>query len=113
MRVLQDKKDFTLESLIAAAYDSYLPWFEKPMPALLRAYDALAASDPLKAKLRDPIARLRNWDYRFSVSSVATSLAVFWGTEVSAAINQLAIKDPYKPIANAALEKTKDLLRAI
>ena len=30
----RDKKDFTLDSLIAAAYDSYLPWFEKPIPAL-------------------------------------------------------------------------------
>ncbi len=29
IRVLQNKKDFTLDSLIAAAYDSYLPWFEK------------------------------------------------------------------------------------
>jgi len=88
VRVLQNKEDFTLDSLIAAAYDSYLPWFEKPMPALVRAYDTLAASDPLKAKLRDPIAQLRNWDYRFGVSSVATSLAVFWGTEVNAAIDQ-------------------------
>ncbi|RPJ79939.1 MAG: acylase, partial [Acidobacteria bacterium] len=34
VRVLQDKKDFTLESLLAAAYDSYLPWFEKTLPAL-------------------------------------------------------------------------------
>src|SRR5215470_14533683 len=33
VRVLRDKKDFTLDSLIAAAYDSYLPWFEKPIPA--------------------------------------------------------------------------------
>jgi acyl-homoserine-lactone acylase len=28
----QRKKDFTLDSLIAAAYDSYLTWFEKPIP---------------------------------------------------------------------------------
>ena len=30
----ENKKDFTLDSLMAAAYDSYLTWFEKPMPAL-------------------------------------------------------------------------------
>ena len=42
IRVLQSKKDFTLDSLIAAAYDSYLPWFEKPMPALIKAWDAHA-----------------------------------------------------------------------
>src|SRR6202035_2885675 len=31
MRLLQGKKDFTLDSLMAAAYDSYLPWFIKPL----------------------------------------------------------------------------------
>src|SRR5215510_2262745 len=35
IRVLENKKDFTLDSLIAAAYDSYLSWFEKPKPALV------------------------------------------------------------------------------
>src|SRR5438270_12227758 len=29
IRVLHDKKDFTLDSLIQAAYDSYLPWFDQ------------------------------------------------------------------------------------
>ncbi len=32
MRLLQGKKDFTLDGLMAAAYDSYLPWFIKPLP---------------------------------------------------------------------------------
>jgi acyl-homoserine-lactone acylase len=36
VRVLQGRKDFTLRSLMAAAYDSYLTWFEKPLPALIR-----------------------------------------------------------------------------
>jgi acyl-homoserine-lactone acylase len=87
LRVFTGKKDFTIDGLIAAAYDSYLPWFEKPVPALVRAYDALPATDPLKTKLRDPIGQLRNWDFRFGVSSVPTALGVFWGTEVSGAIN--------------------------
>ena len=43
IRVLQNKKDFTLDSLIAAAYDSYLTWFEKPIPALIKAWDAAPA----------------------------------------------------------------------
>jgi acyl-homoserine-lactone acylase len=38
--VLDKKKDFTLDSLIAAAYDSYLPAFDVLMPRLLKAYDA-------------------------------------------------------------------------
>jgi acyl-homoserine-lactone acylase len=77
IRVLKDKKDFTLDSLVSAAYDSYLPWFEKPLPALIRAYDA-APRENLKAQ----IGVLRNWDYRWGVDSVPTSLAVFWGEEI-------------------------------
>src|SRR6266487_1454257 len=50
IKVLQDKKDFTLDSLVATAYDSYLTWFEKPIPALIKAWDATSASNPLKAK---------------------------------------------------------------
>ena len=82
IRVLKNKKDFTLDSLIAGAYDSYLPWFEKPIPALAKAWDNLSASDPLKAKLSEQIALLRAWDLRWSVASVPTSLAVFWGEEI-------------------------------
>jgi acyl-homoserine-lactone acylase len=86
--VLQNKKDFTLDGLVAAAYDSYLPWFEKPLPALIRAFDALPASDPLKTKLAEPVAQLRGWNMRFSTTSVPTALGVFWGTEANGAINQ-------------------------
>jgi acyl-homoserine-lactone acylase len=83
IRVLSNKKDFTVDSLIAAAYDSYLPWFAPTIPALIRAYDALPGSDPRKAKLAPAIETLRKWDLRWASDSVATSLAVFWGQEVS------------------------------
>ena len=82
IRVLNGVKDFTLDSLLAAAYDSYLPWFEKPLPALVKAWDNAAAADPLKEQLAAQIALLRAWDLRWSVASVPTSLAVFWGEEL-------------------------------
>jgi acyl-homoserine-lactone acylase len=82
IRVLDGKKNFTLDSLLAAAYDSYLPAFETSVPALVKAYEVLPASSPLKAKLADPIAQLRTWDFRWAVGSVPTSLAVFWGEEM-------------------------------
>ncbi len=81
IRVLENKKDFTLDSLIAAAFDSYLTWFEKPMPALIKAWDSTSDSS-LKAKTADQIAILRKWDLRWSADSVATSLAVFWGEDL-------------------------------
>jgi acyl-homoserine lactone acylase PvdQ len=82
IRVLENKRDFTLDSLIAAAYDSYLTWFEKPMPALVKAWDQTPDANPLKAKVAAQIGLLRAWDLRWAVSSVATSLAVFWGEDV-------------------------------
>ena len=82
VRVLENKKDFTLDSLVSAAYDSYLTWFTKPMPALIRAYDKAPDSDPLKAKLAEQMKVLRDWDLRWGKDSVATSLAVFWGLEI-------------------------------
>ena len=82
IRVLSNKHDFTPDSLISAAYDSYLPWFTNTIPALIRAYDGLADSDALKSKLAAEIDALRKWDMRWSSDSVATSLAVFWGAEI-------------------------------
>ena len=81
VRVLQDKKDFTLDSLIGAAFDSYLTWFEKPMPALIKAWDATPDSNPLKAKTAEQIAILRKWDLRWGADSVATSLAIYWADQ--------------------------------
>ncbi len=79
MRLLEGKKDFTLDGLVDAAYDSYQPAFALIVPPLLRDYDRLPASDPLKKKLAEPIAALRGWDYRWSATSVPTALAVYWG----------------------------------
>jgi acyl-homoserine-lactone acylase len=85
IRVLENKKDFTVDSLIAAAYDSYLTWFDEPLPALLKAYDETPSDNPLKQELSEPIELLRAWDRRWAVDSVATSLAVFWGEEIQRA----------------------------
>ena len=82
VRVLQGKTDFTLSSLIAAAYDSYLPGFERLIPSLLEAWDRAPDANPLKAKLAEPVALLRGWDLRWSAASVPTSVAVYFGEEL-------------------------------
>jgi acyl-homoserine-lactone acylase len=81
-RVLQGKKDFTVASLIGAAFDSYLTGFEDLIPILLRNYDEAAPDQALKAKLAEPIGLLRGWDLRWAATSVPTTLAVFWGEEL-------------------------------
>jgi len=87
IRVLDGRNDFTLDSLIAAAYDSYLPSFAIQIPALLKAYDKTPASNPLKARLAEQIALLRKWDYRWGAASVETSLAQYWGEEIGRRVN--------------------------
>ncbi len=79
IRVLSARKDFTLQGLIDAAFDSYQPAFALLIPPLLRDFDKLPAGDPLKGKLAEPIAALRKWDFRWSAASTETSLAVYWG----------------------------------
>jgi acyl-homoserine-lactone acylase len=82
IKVLDRKKDFTIDSLIAAGYHSYLPEFEILLPTLFKAYDQLPAGSPNKTRLAEQIDLLRKWDMRWSVASVPTSLAVYWGDEL-------------------------------
>ena len=84
LRLFSGSKNWTMASLNTAAFDSYLPAFATMIPVLLKAYDATPSSDPLKARLSGQITVLRAWNYRWGVSSVATSLAVFWGTDMFA-----------------------------
>ncbi len=79
LRMLRGAHDFTLAKLITDAFDSWLPAFARQIPILLRNYDALPAHDPLKARLAGPIGVLRQWDDRWGIASIPTSVAVWWG----------------------------------
>lgn len=81
VRVLEGKSDFTIDSLIEAAYDPLLTAFEDLVPALLltTAIDEMSESaSDTAAKSLEYIDHLRDWDYRYSLDSTQTSLAVFW-----------------------------------
>jgi acyl-homoserine-lactone acylase len=77
--LLEGKTDFTLEVLVATAFDSYQPGFAEVVPAVVRAYDGLADSNPLKAELSEQVQALRDWDFRWGVESIPTSLGIFFG----------------------------------
>jgi acyl-homoserine lactone acylase PvdQ len=110
LRVLDKRTDFTLDSLIAAAFDSYLPAFQDQIPALLKAWDMSPTADPLKQKLSDQIAVLRAWDFRWSATSVATSLAVFWGEDIGRRVGQTARKAGVSVDSYVASRATPDQL---
>jgi len=90
VRVMENRKDFTIDSLIAAAYDNQLPAFEPLLPQLFAAYDALPAGDPLTASLAPQIAALRGWDMRYTLESVPTSLAIYWAQDLTTAFGPAA-----------------------
>ena len=108
VRVLQDKKDFTPESLQAAAYDTYLTAFDELLPLLFKAYDEAPTGHPLKAKLAEQIELLRGWDRRWSVTSVPTSLAVFWGTELGRRGAYPTAEDRLRALDAASERLTRD-----
>jgi acyl-homoserine lactone acylase PvdQ len=84
VRVLSRKQNFTLDTLIAAANDSYLAGFEQLLPALLDDYQLLADSprDPFPKDLQQAIETLRGWDLRYAKTSVAQTLAIYWGERI-------------------------------
>jgi len=69
--VLEGRSDFTLERLMAAAYDPALPAFDRLLPPLFAAH--AAAPD---ARRDGQIALLLGWDHKWALNSAATSLAV-------------------------------------
>ena len=80
--LLKDKTDFTLQTLMASAFDSYLPAFGKLIPDLVATYDQTPATDPIKSQLAAEVDELRRWDDRWSATSVPTTLAVLWGEQL-------------------------------
>ena len=85
IKVLNGRKDFTREGLLAAAWDSYQPGFERIIPDVVKAYDAAPPGD-LKTKLAEPVAVLRTWDLRWGANSVANSVATFYADELGRAL---------------------------
>ncbi len=78
LRLLPGVSGLTLEGLRDLAYDTYLSAFEQLVPALLSAYDRLPTNHALRPAVAPQIELLRDWDFRWSVASVPTSLAVYW-----------------------------------
>lgn len=88
VEVLSDAKDLDLDKLLALAYDSHLPAFDNLIPALIKAYDKESKSYSF---MKEAIELLREWDMRYSIESVPTTLAVYWGQNMRSAFR--TIKD--------------------
>jgi len=84
VRLLENARALTLDSLIAKGYDTYLTAFDRLLPALFDAYvaaDETMATDP--AALHEAIDTLKRWDRRSDEHSIATTLAIEWGIRMT------------------------------
>jgi len=82
-RLLDKASNLTQEQLIhEIGYSHYLSAFEVLLPPLLKAYDLLDETDPLKESLREPILLLRSWDRNAAASSIPCALAIEWGLRI-------------------------------
>ncbi len=86
VQVLDGVSDFTLESLLTAAYDTKLTAFEVLVPRLELVTAVLNQSDTgmsISSEVLEYIDLLRDWDYRYSLDSTETSLAVYWAQNLA------------------------------
>lgn len=77
LRVLTPLQNATMDDVVKASYDNYLPSGERFTPPLIRAYEAYA-TDSLKLKLSGAIDELKKWNYKADTTSIATTLSALW-----------------------------------
>jgi acyl-homoserine lactone acylase PvdQ len=81
--LLRGAHDLTFEDWQALAYDTTLYWPMTELPRYARALDQLAATRPDVATAARPyLDHLLDWDYRSSLTSTQTTLAVEWYEEL-------------------------------
>lgn len=93
VRVLEGVTDFTLESLLDAAYDPTLTAFEVLVPRLELLTAVQTRPDApmsISSEVLEYIDLLRSWDYRYSLDSVETSLAIYWAENLMNAVREEA-----------------------
>ncbi|MEX0964283.1 MAG: penicillin acylase family protein [Pseudohongiellaceae bacterium] len=106
VRVLQGRSDFTVDKLIEAAYEPTLTAFEELIPSLLltTAVDRQGELPvTIQSETLEYIDLLRDWDYKYSLDSTATTLAVYWGQALMNQVGQEASSagiDIYTYMAN-------------
>ncbi len=97
VRILSNKKGFTIDKVIATGYDTYLAAFEVLIPALVKSFEKnYAEGDTAYSRLKEPIEILQHWDYHSGEQSVATTLAVEWAQRLNPVLRKLYIDEGEK-----------------
>ena len=101
-RVLAARPSFTLDQLVEAAYDPWIPFFAEQVPELIAAQTR--TPDPARA---DAVALLAGWDHRWSLTSTETSLAVFWADALWEQV-AAAAGVPLSPVRHVLMVQASD-----
>jgi acyl-homoserine lactone acylase PvdQ len=79
-RLLNAASDLTIDKMInTVGYSHYLTAFDYLIPALVKDFDALSSSDPLRKNISEAVDLLKAWDKNFSASSIASTVAIEFG----------------------------------
>jgi acyl-homoserine lactone acylase PvdQ len=79
-RLLSKAGNLTIDKMISdIGYSHYLSAFDDLIPALIKDYNALSSTNPLKIQLSEAIDSLKNWDRNSSASSIASTIAIEFG----------------------------------
>lgn len=79
-RLLSNAGKLTVDKMITdIGYNHHLTAFDRLVPALVKDYDGLPPTDPLKQNLAEVIDSLKAWDGNSSSVSIASSVAIEFG----------------------------------
>lgn len=112
VRVLSEEKNYTIDKVIKAGYDTRLAAFEVLIPALLYQYehtDITGSSYEVKG-LSEAMDILKKWDFRCGENSIATTLAVHFGEKILPRINE--VNFPANESADI-VDKTKEFSKTM
>jgi acyl-homoserine lactone acylase PvdQ len=81
VQLFKNNSAFTIDKIIATAYNKHLPAFDVLIPALSKAYES-HKTDASYISLTEPMQLIGNWDHNVSESSIATTLAIEWAQKL-------------------------------
>jgi acyl-homoserine-lactone acylase len=94
VRVLSSEKNYTIDKVIKAGYDTRLAAFEVLVPAIVKSFETnVQPQDTLYNLLKEPITTLKNWDFNASESSVATTLAIETAQKIGSKITRVYVEE--------------------
>ncbi len=86
-KILDATSGYTIDKVIASGYNTHLSAFDVLLPALEKAY-ATHQEEPRYASIKEAMRLLTGWDRNSTATSIATTIAIYWGQQLMPAIQR-------------------------